>query len=64
MEGQAEEEPEGEEIVGPGGEALTPLTTGISPFPLSQFVDKNIPSTTLLCFLTNYCYTLEFFVNR
>ena len=31
MEGQAEEEPEGEEIVGPGEEALKFLTTGI-PF--------------------------------
>ena len=32
MEGQAEEEPEGEEIVEPGGEALEPLTTGIPSF--------------------------------
>ena len=31
MEGQTEKEPKGEEIVGPGGEALKPLTTGI-PF--------------------------------
>ena len=44
-EGQAEEEPEGKEIMGPSREALKSPSIGI-PFSLSQFIcRKNILST-------------------